>query len=612
MPNSLPNKRFFTVKEVAKLLNFSTNTVYKYLDEKKIKSVRLGNEGRFRIPRGEIVKLVQETGIQISNENTETPKQKIYLKGAPSLCDWFIGFLAIGLGFSQFIFPSYNADLSIARYIPYIRILQMFLFIGGIFIISSDILKFKNNWHNTSHIILSCIFFLLTSFFIISGMIPTAVGYLAASIIMLLTVFKSFREYSRFLIFVDLLYFLVGVGFLAYPASFFLGTLIGPTFTNLVTFFVLWATGGILLVVLNLLAVKRGGLYAKVLAFTIALSAFIYATFAFTSGFWERSIYCVILASFAIIFPFSDHFQSFTLKSKKEITGSFAWLIGIFLIGSVALYIIYHGFQSYLLNELTKRVNTAGDIVTSFMDGNLQKVSAFAASDDFLNPQKVDERLKEMYLSSAGTIRRAVLANNKGIIINTYPFNLSSQALDISDRDYFQSAVSGVGIYMTGIIQPSSLGIPPAVIISAPLKDANGKFSGVLFGSIDLDELKTKVETVKFGQSGTFLLTDSSGNYIIPPTPKEILTKAPMESPAELATRGRDGAVQGYDEKGRLSFMVYRRIDPYGWGIVARQPLSDGFQTYSITSFVIFLFFVMSGVGSLVYIIYSRRGKNGD
>lgn len=48
----------YTVKEVAGALEFSANTIYKYLNEGKIKATRLGEEGRFRIPESEVVRLL--------------------------------------------------------------------------------------------------------------------------------------------------------------------------------------------------------------------------------------------------------------------------------------------------------------------------------------------------------------------------------------------------------------------------------------------------------------------------------------------------------------------------------------------------------------------------
>lgn len=47
--------RFYTVQETAKILGFSTNSVYKFLDQGRLKSTR-GNskQGRFRVPHSSI------------------------------------------------------------------------------------------------------------------------------------------------------------------------------------------------------------------------------------------------------------------------------------------------------------------------------------------------------------------------------------------------------------------------------------------------------------------------------------------------------------------------------------------------------------------------------
>ena len=50
-------KKYFTVKDASKFLGVSTNTVYKYLKEKKVKSKRIGR-GRFKIPRSELLPFV--------------------------------------------------------------------------------------------------------------------------------------------------------------------------------------------------------------------------------------------------------------------------------------------------------------------------------------------------------------------------------------------------------------------------------------------------------------------------------------------------------------------------------------------------------------------------
>ncbi len=47
-------KRFYTVKEAARILGLSTNTVYKYLEEGSLKGKRFEDRGRFKIPFSEL------------------------------------------------------------------------------------------------------------------------------------------------------------------------------------------------------------------------------------------------------------------------------------------------------------------------------------------------------------------------------------------------------------------------------------------------------------------------------------------------------------------------------------------------------------------------------
>lgn len=47
--------RLYTVKETAKILGFSTNTIYKYLDTGRLKGTRgSAQQGRFRIPQSQL------------------------------------------------------------------------------------------------------------------------------------------------------------------------------------------------------------------------------------------------------------------------------------------------------------------------------------------------------------------------------------------------------------------------------------------------------------------------------------------------------------------------------------------------------------------------------
>lgn len=47
--------KLYTVKEIAKILGFSTNTIYKYLDTGRLKGARgSARQGRFRVPQSQL------------------------------------------------------------------------------------------------------------------------------------------------------------------------------------------------------------------------------------------------------------------------------------------------------------------------------------------------------------------------------------------------------------------------------------------------------------------------------------------------------------------------------------------------------------------------------
>jgi|SRR3989344_3142024 len=81
----MDKNRIYTVKEVARLLGFSTNTIYKYLDEGKIKSIRLGKEGRFRIPQKEVVKLLGLKGEKLQIASALKPEESQNLEAEKEL-----------------------------------------------------------------------------------------------------------------------------------------------------------------------------------------------------------------------------------------------------------------------------------------------------------------------------------------------------------------------------------------------------------------------------------------------------------------------------------------------------------------------------------------------
>ncbi|MDD4352716.1 MAG: cache domain-containing protein [Candidatus Gracilibacteria bacterium] len=616
-------KNTYTVKEVADLLGFSTNTVYKYLAGGGIKSVRLGLEGRFRIPRNEVERLLQERGksfplISGSDENGQhsADASNHY---RPSLFDWFVAFLSISIGFSIFILPMPGTIQTVFGLHKAIIPLQTLLLIGGFLILVLDMFRMcESKLRKLINLVMGLDYFASALIFAFAYAMPLTVGYLAISIVVILSVFIKMTQYTRFMLFVNLMLLFLGVGVLGWPDSFFLAGIMGVTSKNLTIFFFAWSLLLVFNIYITYFAMRKNKHFIWFCSLPTALTALSYATISFTQGFWARSVFCVVLASFAVIFPFADEFEAFTLRSKREVVGSFAWLLGLFLVGSLMLYYIFRSFQSYGFSELTNRVDTAGDVTITFMNENMAKISTFAADEELIeamknytggNVESANYNLKQLYQASDWTIQRVVLVDKNGIILDTYPLNTSSIGVNIKNRDYFKSVEVENQPFVSGVEQPSALGLKPVVLVSVPINDTSGNFLGVLMGDVDIKEMTRRINQVKFGQSGNYLLADSTGKYIIPPTPDQIMMKASPGSHMLRAVLGENSAVQGESTQGRLSLIAFKQITKYGWGIVAEQPVDEAFNPYSKTVFLTFLIYVTAGVGSLI-LIFSSQKKN--
>lgn len=69
------NPKLYTVKEAAKIVGVSTNTLYKYLDEDRIHAARgSAIQGRFRIPESALEEFL---GISLSTKENSEPQAKL-------------------------------------------------------------------------------------------------------------------------------------------------------------------------------------------------------------------------------------------------------------------------------------------------------------------------------------------------------------------------------------------------------------------------------------------------------------------------------------------------------------------------------------------------------
>ncbi len=642
-------KKFYTVKQVAEALGFSTNTVYKYLDEDKIQATRLGTEGRFRISETELLRLLgarskpaeQITEVSAAAQNVpesfasssqnlgaETKLEEVASEASfkddagflskvsnPSIFDWFIACLALFVGLSYFLFPYYTQNVSYEPYLLFNQVCKSSLIILAVVLLAADIFAHKNRFLKIAvNILLGILFISLAIPAFYTGDYLNALGNGTVGIFILVFILVKLNGFIKFSLIILTLAFLSGAMFLINPA-FFPDSDISQTLSdNLFTFGITWFTLFFAILVGTLWGYfkHRKILIASFIA--LGLGSFAYAVVATSRGFWEQGVYAIMMGSFSFIFPFWKRFESLAKYSKKELLEGFIWFF-VVLTAGVGLIIYFQGsFINNALGENNRAIETARSVIYTYLSQGQEDVSRFGANkrllalmeDPLANQADLDSIAHEFY-SNSTVLRRVLIIDSEGKGISVYPEDNAFRGLSVSDRDYFFLAKSTKKIVVSAALKPRFGTEPRVLVVSFPLLDENGSFLGVIAGSLDFTKLGSKLSEIKFGTKGEFVIADSQKRIIIHPDSSFLLKPVQVGGALDMAVDGQSGSSQSYDEDGTLSIKTFAPLSPYAWGIKAQQPLGDLIIRNSRTSFLIFIVTIISGIGSLMSILYFRR-----
>ncbi|OQA93007.1 MAG: Helix-turn-helix domain protein [Microgenomates group bacterium ADurb.Bin219] len=631
------SNKTFTIKEVARLLGFSTNTVYKYVNEGKIQSTRLGEEGRFRIPESEVARLLKIKGLEVpssatvsavptsetkeigqstfsasqSEESTDLPPRNLrsfllpdtsHLFFSPTLAYWMASVLAIVLGICFFVFPVRSFSSLGTGIVIYPEILKYLLILSGILALLAKIFfGDKKIILTIVHLLLASVFGFSFSVFCRSGEVIVALETAALVLLLLSYLIVSDREYDKFLAMINLLTISLTVVMLRWPDRF------GSDFLVLLSFHRLavkafWLLTSLFLMIVSWFSLKKERLFNKFLPFLLfSVAWFLFTLFSFNQGylFVNRLIFSGFFIALALIAPFWEGINRRMIltaegKVKSLIITSILLAIGAFLTFQVNSVV-----GEYILTELGRKADSGAAMVDYLLRDAQQKIIVFSQDQSLIdlferkdfNREKSASVLKTFYSTSGSYFLRLYFTDLQGKVIEAYPYNRDFENLDISERDYFKKIVQGANFYLTEALKPkiNFPQIPAILVMAAPVVKENGEDTlGVLAGSLDLTELENSLERIKFAKSGSFEVIDNLGNYLINED-KEFLLSSSKGAQIEKTLIGQDWGEVGYNEKGELVYQVFRSIPSVGWGLKAEQPLSDLFYLYVVITASIFI-----------------------
>ena len=137
---------------------------------------------------------------------------------------------------------------------------------------------------------------------------------------------------------------------------------------------------------------------------------------------------------------------------------------------------------------------------------------------------------------------------------------------NISDREYFHKTLKGQTVISEPKISKSTGN--PIIVVSAPIRDNEGKIIGLIAGTINLSVITDIINDEKFGNYGYAYMFDSHGATVAHPTEDDLFKSAnkDLKNIIKRMIRGEEGT-RYYYYNGEKKLVSFKPVKSTGWSI---------------------------------------------
>lgn len=275
--------------------------------------------------------------------------------------------------------------------------------------------------------------------------------------------------------------------------------------------------------------------------------------------------------------------KTFSMKAKMALTVSLLFVLVIVLLAWYSL-----SYQERSLKEAVSRQQFA--LVSSLaanIDDKLglahnalitaaRQVPREILADPALAQRFLDARISLLSIFDGGLL----LISRDGELVAESPFLPGRRGQDLTSQEFFRHTIA------TGkpqISQPYTCSHDhshPAIFLSAPIFDRQGRLLAVLNGSFDLwgTNFLQDLSRTQYGGASYFYLTAHDRTIIVHPDRTKILSKElPREANPlyEQALTGFDGSGETVDAQGMRVITSVRHLRSTGWILAANSSVNE-------------------------------------
>ncbi|GFE60100.1 sensor domain-containing diguanylate cyclase [Geobacter sp. AOG2] len=263
----------------------------------------------------------------------------------------------------------------------------------------------------------------------------------------------------------------------------------------------------------------------------------------------------------------------------------------IILFASLLVVSSLYYFKQELKNTISSQQMTLLTVVAQGIDQKLTAAqkTIIEASRDVTPGMVADPDAAQRFLDSQHSIKSLFdngiyLFSKDGRIIAEAPFLPGRRGKDVSFRQFYQQTIAtGNAVISTPFISTHSPGTP-ALNITAPVRDKNGRLIAILGGGVNLlqDNFLGDLSHIRIAKKGYLLLVAGDRTVIMHPDRSRIIATKIAPGANKLLDRaleGTEGVGEYTNFRGVRVLSSFKRLHSTDWVVGADYPLDEAYQS---------------------------------
>ena len=279
-------------------------------------------------------------------------------------------------------------------------------------------------------------------------------------------------------------------------------------------------------------------------------------------------------------------FRSYSLKTRTAVAVTLLFILFSFACGYLGDRYLEHTIRETVLTGQFSYVTSLAqslDDKIELIQNSLVSTATNLGPEIVVSPDKAQAFLDSRFALASFFDNALFLFSPDGKIIAESPFIAGRRGRDISFRPYFRSTMASGKPYISDPYLSTHKPGHPAVILTAPVRDRQGRIIAVLAGSFDLlgqNNILANLVTMKVGKQGYVYLFTPDRTLIMHPNSSRIM-KQDFPPGANLlldkAIAGFEGSGETVTSRGMHALSSFKHLQSTDWILAANFPIEEAF-----------------------------------